>query len=1371
MKRFEGSRLSGLACMRMLAGSAILLLVSGLLALVGTVAAQGSVPPTLGDCDPITYPHSRSTGAVTACIGGVEFNSRLKKLKDQASSTLPCLTGTVVEGQDYPSNSACGGTGPEQIAQARLINRAGDSNDTVRSLFGLTWDAQSHLGGIDPGIQWETSLPGQTRKFPDFLAFDPRDPESVVYVAEVKQKTNRDRKVVYEQQLRKYVSSLEDKLGEGRAQMLNVEGYSDSFSVCGQEYSVSAEDVSGSYDSDYDPVEHPDDKNALLYVTRVSSSPPVSKQTLDSDGGPIDCPVRWSEDGDGDSGADYDSDPPAPDFSGIDDAMDALQCAIDVFEGQAIKLVKYIPISGNRYRIGGAIVKEVDDQAENPIADRCPPPGGGWGDPHLTSLDGLSFDVQSAGEFDLMHAEAIDLTLQARFQPWNVNRDASVMTDIAFTLNGFMVEMGQGGALRVNGDPYTLTNSELLYFNNGSLIGRVGAKYVVIAPGVGNEGVVLTWVGNTLRVVASPGLETSGLLGDHDGDPRDDLTTRDGETTNNVTSGFLHGRFAESWRISQQDSLFTYGPGQSTETYTDREFPQGAVTLADFPADEVEDAFATCEDVDEGSARDGCALDFLLTGSTQFLDEALAATSAPVSAMPIELDETGPAVVDFNTTVPLNFAPHRRMNIADLGSLAGPFPSGAQYEFDLPVAANHSGIQAKVDLVVSGAMTVSRSRTLDVRLGQAFSDTIAFSRSGAVADSGTVTQLGSGTAADGTPWVRYRYTTTLPASAVTLTGEVTANGWSRYQSDRVGIAQIEFDLADKAPASWRELALNETVWPDPTATGANGIISERGERERYRFTLDAPTRVGLDYADGRGLQYFCGFAILIQRSTGKRMPSCFDALEPEEGGDGYPAILPAGEYELRVAASEDAYLPFKYGVTLYTPATAESFDAVIDEDPVVFEPDVATGAGILPSIFGDDVYELDVRQSGTLIAEVECVMPATDCAPYRNLVVHSQDGDEQVQVVGRGAFDVSPGNYALKMTAAAGHREYKLTLRVVPRQIEAIALGEIIKPGTGGMGVLTEAAPVDRFSFEIPTGGAMTYLDRLQRYPTYDEKSGKLTCTFWLLRDENGNDLDPCMFYGAWLEGGEYSVTVRAPWRADLPFEYGFGFYTDQEVTDQEFDLTPSGDPQLSATSPLHVVSDSVTGRGYLDNYRSVDTYRFTASEVGTPKVMVSCAPGEPAKPLAQAGCVYRAVSLVDDWRSGPAVPGREFELQISNVWHGSIAYALDVSLTPAYNYSVGQVIATNSHGAGSGTLTESARSDLFRLDVAEDGTTSWVSSTIRTGVWTSRSTRLPPAKRCRPTSTQAPRRSWWQAATSSRSRRGRLKTIRTSQRLLIACA
>ena len=92
-----------------------------------------------------------------------------------------------------------------------------------------------------------------------------------------------------------------------------------------------------------------------------------------------------------------------------------------------------------------------------------------------------------------------------------------------------------------------------------------------------------------VKVAPSRAGHLEGLLGDP-GEAYDQLVGGNGVIysmdqlafPSDSVSNFdvLYHQFAQSWRISQQSSLFYYPKGQSTATFTDLAFPSKALTVA-----------------------------------------------------------------------------------------------------------------------------------------------------------------------------------------------------------------------------------------------------------------------------------------------------------------------------------------------------------------------------------------------------------------------------------------------------------------------------------------------------------------------------------------------------------------------------------------------------------------------------------------------------------------------------------------------------------------------------------------------------------------------------------------------------------------------
>ena len=95
------------------------------------------------------------------------------------------------------------------------------------------------------------------------------------------------------------------------------------------------------------------------------------------------------------------------------------------------------------------------------------------------------------------------------------------------------------------------------------------------------------------RVPADPARagDFQGLLGSYTHSTADDFALRDGTVlTQPLSFHTLYHEYADSWRISQAESQFHYGSGQTTDTFTDQTFPPHAPTLDDFAQNLVDAA-------------------------------------------------------------------------------------------------------------------------------------------------------------------------------------------------------------------------------------------------------------------------------------------------------------------------------------------------------------------------------------------------------------------------------------------------------------------------------------------------------------------------------------------------------------------------------------------------------------------------------------------------------------------------------------------------------------------------------------------------------------------------------------------------------------
>lgn len=258
--------------------------------------------------------------------------------------------------------------------------------------------------------------------------------------------------------------------------------------------------------------------------------------------------------------------------------------------------------------------------------------GSSTGDPHLRTFDQRRYDLQSAGEFVLARATDGSLEVQTRQTPVPGSRTVSTVSAVAVKVGGTRIGIytDPAGSPRVlvDGVQRSLRDGDLTLPGGATLYGEAadpedtggeGSRRLVGLV-TGDTSVLVSPVGGwglEVEVSPAPSLagKLSGLLGDFDGDPADDLP-------GSPSARDLHGGFADGRRVTAATSLFDYGPGQNTGTFTDRSFPD-----LDAPGP-GSDALAAAEQicrisgVTDPAALKNCGYDVAVTGQRVYADAA-----------------------------------------------------------------------------------------------------------------------------------------------------------------------------------------------------------------------------------------------------------------------------------------------------------------------------------------------------------------------------------------------------------------------------------------------------------------------------------------------------------------------------------------------------------------------------------------------------------------------------------------------------------------------------------------------------------------------------------------------------------------------------
>ncbi|MCE2672784.1 MAG: VWD domain-containing protein [Microcystis sp. 53598_E5] len=279
--------------------------------------------------------------------------------------------------------------------------------------------------------------------------------------------------------------------------------------------------------------------------------------------------------------------------------------------------------------------------ANNPVNQ-----GHGWGDVHLVNFDGKPYDFQAVGEFILVKSLIDDFQVQTRQKPWGASTTVSVNTAFATTIDGYNVvydsELAVGQELKIDGVTYNLLNGQSVFLGNSKIErtqandpygGFVDAYILTYA---GPDGIIATsdddkvtaydHTGSYINIFVDPADYRfgvlQGLLGNGDGVSTNDFALRDGTDLGpNPTDQTIHTTYADSWRITQQESLF------GTPTFADKSFPANYVslqTLAQQNPQGVANAFAKGREfgIAEGAFLNGGVFDFVVTGDEGFLKGA-----------------------------------------------------------------------------------------------------------------------------------------------------------------------------------------------------------------------------------------------------------------------------------------------------------------------------------------------------------------------------------------------------------------------------------------------------------------------------------------------------------------------------------------------------------------------------------------------------------------------------------------------------------------------------------------------------------------------------------------------------------------------------
>ena len=266
--------------------------------------------------------------------------------------------------------------------------------------------------------------------------------------------------------------------------------------------------------------------------------------------------------------------------------------------------------------------------------------GRAWGDIHVQTMDGATYDFQAAGEFAASRSTAGDLEVQLRLESTGFSKYVSIVTAVAVLVDTTRasVALGREPMLFVDEQPTTLPADGVLELPDGGRIERSKRGYEIFW----SDGSILSidarkrHLNAFLRPAESRRSTLSGLFGNFNGSAADDVDAVTVAQSAGSLSG-LHPALTDLARslltadndderlLAQEESLFEYEPGQSTFTFR-RPTPTREATAATLPASWRRRAQEACEEagVTDPDLLEACIVDVGYTRDESFADTAAA---------------------------------------------------------------------------------------------------------------------------------------------------------------------------------------------------------------------------------------------------------------------------------------------------------------------------------------------------------------------------------------------------------------------------------------------------------------------------------------------------------------------------------------------------------------------------------------------------------------------------------------------------------------------------------------------------------------------------------------------------------------------------
>lgn len=261
-----------------------------------------------------------------------------------------------------------------------------------------------------------------------------------------------------------------------------------------------------------------------------------------------------------------------------------------------------------------------------------PRPAGANGDPHMRTVDGMEYNFNGIGEFFFIVSHNASFQSQVRFEQAKNSQGRFVSASVCTAFVAEMSNTSDRVEVRLNSIRVAdvIINAQTQDFSDVAWLRYRGVSVLNLPKPTGNSTgrdilVMFADLGVTFRILATKDVlnvmpiiandqlkgTLTGLLGDFDGNPGNDLLLPDGTSLqSNATEETIFRTFNTAWRIKEVGSMFTYPVGKSYQDYNGHAqsnfHPVFATSIINS---------ATVEAISLCGNNTNCLFDFHVTGS------------------------------------------------------------------------------------------------------------------------------------------------------------------------------------------------------------------------------------------------------------------------------------------------------------------------------------------------------------------------------------------------------------------------------------------------------------------------------------------------------------------------------------------------------------------------------------------------------------------------------------------------------------------------------------------------------------------------------------------------------------------------------------